>query len=64
MILTWLMIRFALSFSMGKIHSWGPFTKCGARLNSCLILGPFFGMPPPGALPYIEFLLFANKNIR
>jgi len=56
-------MRFALSFSMGKTYSWGPFTKCGARLNYCLILGPLFWNAST-LRPYIPTLNFSSLPIK
>jgi hypothetical protein len=36
------MIIFTSCFRMRKAQSWGTFSKCEAKFNYCLILGPLF----------------------
>jgi hypothetical protein len=55
----WFMTKFALCFTIGKLHGWGTFPKYGAGLSYHLLLGPLFWECPHilGLLPY------TNKNL-
>ncbi len=59
------MITFTSCFTMGKVHKWGTFLECEAKLNYCLVLGPlFWEWPPPTDLssPQKFQLIFTNKH--
>jgi hypothetical protein len=58
------MITFTSFFTMGKVHKWGTFLECEAKLNYCLILGPlFWELPHPLTFPlHRNFNLFSQTN--
>jgi hypothetical protein len=58
------MITFTSCFTMGKVHKWGTFLECEAKLDYCLVLGPlFWEWPPPFTFPLHKiFNLFSQTN--
>ncbi len=58
------MIAFTSCFTMGKVHKWGTFLECEAKLDYCLVLGPLFLEWPPLDLSAPEKfqLIFTNKH--
>ncbi len=41
------MIAFTSCFTIGKVHKWGTFLECEAKLDYCLVLGPLFWQRSP-----------------
>jgi hypothetical protein len=57
-------ITFISCFTMGKVHKWGTFLECEAKLDYCLVLVPlFWEWPPPPTFPlHKNFNLFSQIN--
>ncbi len=58
------MITVTSCFTMGKVHKWGTFFECEAKLHYCLVLDPlFWEWPPPLTFPlHKNFSLFSQTN--